>query len=198
MRHGYTTGSCATAVTKAALLALITNEEQETSTIHLPIGRDATFTIEKCTFQHDAVSCETIKDAGDDPDATHKALIVGTVSWSDIPGIHLDGGIGVGRVTKPGLPVPVGEAAINPVPRKMIHSTVQGVLDEFQIKRGVNVVISVPEGEEIAKTLNGRLGIIGGISILGTRGTVVPFRVPLIWLALFKRLVLQRRLVVSI
>ncbi len=176
MRHGYTTGACATAVTKAALLALITNEEQETSTIHLPIGRDATFTIEKCTFKNNAVSCETIKDAGDDPDATHKALIIGTVSWADTPGIHLDGGIGVGRVTKPGLPVPVGEAAINPVPRKMIHSTVQGVLDDFEIDRGVNVVISVPEGEEIAKkTLNGRLGIIGGISILGTRGTVVPF-----------------------
>ncbi len=133
---------------KAALLALITNEEQETSTIHLPIGRDATFTIENCTFENNTVRCETIKDAGDDPDATHKALIIGTVSWADTPGIHLDGGIGVGRVTKPGLPVPVGEAAINPVPRKMIHSTVQGVLDDFQIKRGVNVIISVPDGEK--------------------------------------------------
>lgn len=176
MRHGYTTGACATAVTKAALIALITNEEQETSTIHLPIGRDATFTIEKCTFSDNSVSCETIKDAGDDPDATHQALIIGTVSWSDEPGIHLDGGIGVGRVTKPGLPVPVGQAAINPVPRKMILGAVQEVLNTFQIQRGVNVVISVPAGEEIAKkTLNGRLGIIGGISILGTRGTVVPF-----------------------
>ncbi|MFJ7735674.1 cobalt-precorrin-5B (C(1))-methyltransferase [Lysinibacillus sp. NPDC097287] len=176
MRHGYTTGACATAVTKAALTALITNEEQETSTIHLPVGRDATFTIEKCTFDGNEVSCETIKDAGDDPDATHKALIIGTVSWTDKPGIHLDGGIGVGRVTKPGLPVPVGEAAINPVPRKMILGTVQEVLETFQVARGVNVVISVPLGEEMAKkTLNGRLGIIGGISILGTRGTVVPF-----------------------
>lgn len=176
MRHGYTTGACATAVTKAALIALITNEEQETSTIHLPIGRDATFTIEKCTFGGNDVSCETIKDAGDDPDATHKALIIGTVGWADKPGIYLDGGIGVGRVTKPGLPVPVGEAAINPVPRKMILGAVQEVLNTFQIERGVNVVISVPEGEEMAKkTLNGRLGILGGISILGTRGTVVPF-----------------------
>ncbi len=88
----------------------------------------------------------------------------------------MDGGVGVGRVTKPGLPVPVGEAAINPVPRKMIVTTVQQTLEEFQINRGVKVVISVPDGEEIAKkTLNGRLGIIGGISILGTRGTVVPF-----------------------
>ncbi|WP_249650764.1 cobalt-precorrin-5B (C(1))-methyltransferase, partial [Lysinibacillus sp. D4A3_S15] len=87
--------ACATALTKAALLALITNEERETSTIHLPIGRDATFTIEKCLFENNAVSCETIKDAGDDPDATHQALIVDTVCWAETPGIHLDGGIGV-------------------------------------------------------------------------------------------------------
>lgn len=151
MRHGYTTGACATAVTKAALTALITGEAQETATIHLPVGRDATFTIEKNTFEGNSVSCETIKDAGDDPDATHKALIISTVSWGDQPGIILDGGVGVGRVTKPGLPVPVGEAAINPVPRKMLNTTVQETLDEFQIDRGVKVVISVPDGEEIAK-----------------------------------------------
>lgn len=176
MRHGYTTGACATATTKAALLALITGEEQESVTIHLPVGQDATFTIEKCEFQRNEVSCHTIKDAGDDPDATHQALIISTVSWAETPGIYLDGGVGVGRVTKPGLPAPVGGPAINPVPRKMILTTVQEVLDEFHMERGVNVVISVPKGEEIAKkTLNERLGIIGGISILGTRGTVVPF-----------------------
>lgn len=176
MRHGYTTGSCATATTKAALIALITGEAQEQATIHLPVGRDVTFTIEKCEIMENSVRAETIKDAGDDPDATHQALIVSTVSWTDVPGIILDGGVGVGRVTKPGLPVPVGEAAINPVPRKMIITTVQQTLAEFQIDRGVKVVISVPDGEEIAKkTLNGRLGIIGGISILGTRGIVVPF-----------------------
>jgi cobalt-precorrin-5B (C1)-methyltransferase len=176
MRHGYTTGACSTAVTKAALTALITGEAQEQATIHLPVGRDATFTIEKCEMTDEGVRAETIKDAGDDPDATHQALIVSTVSWIDTPGIILDGGVGVGRVTKPGLLVPVGEAAINPVPRKMIITTVQQTLAEFQINRGVKVVISVPAGEEIAKkTLNGRLGIIGGISILGTRGTVVPF-----------------------
>lgn len=176
MRHGYTTGACSTAATKAALIALITGKVQEQATIHLPVGRDATFTIEKCEMTKNAVCAETIKDAGDDPDATHQALIVSTVSWMDTPGIILDGGVGVGRVTKPGLPVPVGEAAINPVPRKMIVTTVQQTLEEFQINRGVKVVISVPDGEEMAKkTLNGRLGIIGGISILGTRGTVVPF-----------------------
>lgn len=176
MRHGFTTGACATATAKAALTALITGEEQETATIHLPIGRDATFTIESTIFHDHEVSCDTIKDAGDDPDATHQAQIVATVSWADTPGIHLDGGVGVGRVTKPGLPAPVGGPAINPVPRKMIITTVQQVLDEFHISRGVNIVISVPKGEEIAKkTLNERLGILGGISILGTRGTVVPF-----------------------
>ena len=108
------------------------------------------------------------------------------MSWADTPGIHLDGGIGVGRVTKPGLPVPVGEATINPVPRKMIYSTVQGVLDEFHITRGVNVVISVPKGEEIAKNVKWTTRYTWGISILGTRGTVVPFPVLLIWPVLSK------------
>ncbi|WP_019241192.1 MULTISPECIES: cobalt-precorrin-5B (C(1))-methyltransferase [Bacillus] len=176
MRHGYTTGACATAVTKAALLALITGENQSDVTIHLPVGKKATFLIEKYERNEECVTAETIKDAGDDPDATHKALIVSTVHWINEPGIVLDGGIGVGRVTKPGLPIPVGEAAINPVPRKMIYETVQEVMEEYDVSKGVKVVISVPDGEEIAKkTLNGRLGIVGGISILGTRGTVVPF-----------------------
>lgn len=176
MRNGFTTGACATAVTKAALIALLTNEVQKKATIHLPIGQDATFTIESCTFEEGKVTCETIKDAGDDPDATHQARILSTVRFVETPGIHLDGGIGVGRVTKPGLPVEVGQAAINPVPRKMILSTVQQLIDEYGVKCGVEVIISVPDGEEIAKkTLNGRLGIIGGISILGTRGIVVPF-----------------------
>lgn len=176
LRHGYTTGACATAVTKAALVTLITGERQTEATIHLPIGKDATFKIENCKYNSSMASAETIKDAGDDPDATHKALIVSSVHWLDEPGIVLDGGIGVGRVTKPGLAIPVGEAAINPVPRKMIHDTVQQIMDEYGVSKGIKVIISVPLGEEIAKkTLNSRLGIIGGISILGTRGTVVPF-----------------------
>lgn len=176
MRQGYTTGACATAATKTALMALITQEAQTEATIRLPIGRDVTFQMESCEWTKDMAVCGTIKDAGDDPDATHKALIVSTVTWEKEAGIQLDGGIGVGRVTKPGLPVLVGEAAINPVPRKMILDTAQAVLDQYGLRRGIKVVISVPSGEEIAKkTLNGRLGIIGGISILGTRGTVVPF-----------------------
>src|SRR3954463_6215318 len=176
LRYGYTTGSCATAATKAALLSLITGQAVWEVEIVLPVGQTASFFIDQAQVSEELAECSVIKDAGDDPDATHGARIVSTVTWSDEPGIHLDGGVGVGRVTKPGLPVPVGEAAINPVPRKMILTTVQQTLEEFQINRGVKVVISVPDGEEIAKkTLNGRLGIIGGISILGTRGIVVPF-----------------------
>lgn len=176
LRYGYTTGSCATATAKAALLALILQEEQKEATIMLPIGEEATFQIESCEYTGTTATASTIKDGGDDPDATHGALILSTVSWKEEPGVSMDGGIGVGRVTKPGLPVPAGEAAINPVPRKMILETVQAVLDDYEIARGVHVVVSVPDGEEIAKkTLNARLGIIGGISILGTRGVVVPF-----------------------
>jgi cobalt-precorrin-5B (C1)-methyltransferase len=176
LREGYTTGACATAATKAALTALITGEEQTEATIYLPVKRFATFQIESCEVTDQRGTASVIKDAGDDPDATHGALIVSSVSWSDEPGIVIDGGVGVGRVTKEGLPVPVGEAAINPVPRKMIRETAEAVLKEYGIDRGVKIVISVPDGEEIAKkTLNARLGIIGGISILGTRGIVVPY-----------------------
>jgi len=176
MRHGYTTGSCATAAAKAALTALITGRVPDRVEIMLPIGQSAVFTVENGTVTAQEARCSVIKDAGDDPDATHGAEIVATVTWREEPGVHIDGGPGVGRVTKPGLPVPVGEAAINPVPRKMLRQTVDEVLARYGIERGVRVVISVPGGEEIAKkTLNERLGIVGGISILGTRGIVVPF-----------------------
>lgn len=176
MRHGYTTGACATAMTKAALQALVMGKVPDEVTIYLPAGQYATFKV--CAFQvlEDRVMCETIKDAGDDPDATHQARIQSTVMFSKEKGIHLDGGVGVGRVTKAGLPVPVGQAAINPVPRKMIFGVVEEFIGKFELNCGIEVIISVPDGEEIAaKTLNSRLGIIGGISILGTRGIVVPF-----------------------
>lgn len=178
MRHGYTTGSCATAATQAALTALILQEPQAQARIRLPIGTEVTFEIETCELVGEGgARASVIKDAGDDPDATHGARICAEVTWREEPGIVIDGGVGVGRVTKPGLPVPVGEAAINPVPRKMIREAVEDVLNLYELaERGVSVVISVPDGEEIAKkTLNGRLGILGGISILGTRGIVVPF-----------------------
>jgi cobalt-precorrin-5B (C1)-methyltransferase len=177
LRYGYTTGSCATAATKAALLSLILQEEHDAARITLPIGEEVDFTMSECRYDLVSATAGTIKDGGDDPDATHRALIRATVSWKSDRGIELDGGIGVGRVTKPGLPVPVGEAAINPVPRRMITETATAVLEEFGLEeRGIRIVIEVPDGEEIAKkTLNGRLGILGGISILGTRGIVVPF-----------------------
>jgi cobalt-precorrin-5B (C1)-methyltransferase len=176
MRHGFTTGACAAAVSKAAVTMLITHQPAAESEIWLPAGFFHTFEIIEAEYTGDMAQCATIKDAGDDPDATHKAKIVATVTWTDGQGIELDGGIGVGRMTKPGLAVPVGEAAINPVPRRMIVKEVEEVLNEHGVKRGVRIVISVPDGEEMAKkTLNARLGIIGGISILGTRGTVVPF-----------------------
>lgn len=176
LRHGYTTGSCATAAAKAALWSLILQERLTEVTIRIPIGEEVRFTLQSCEFTQEKAAVSVIKDGGDDPDATHGALIVVEVSWLQEAGIRIDGGTGVGRVTKPGLPVEIGEAAINPVPRKMIKEAVQSVLDQSELNRGVLVMVSVPDGEEIAKkTLNGRLGIIGGISILGTRGTVVPF-----------------------
>jgi cobalt-precorrin-5B (C1)-methyltransferase len=176
LREGYTTGACATAATKAALATLITGIVQAEATIYLPIGRWVTFQIEHCARMNDSATATVVKDGGDDPDATHGAHIVATVMWNNSEGIIIDGGVGVGRVTKPGLPIPVGEAAINPVPRQMIYETAKDVLERYEIKKGIKIIISVPNGEEIAKkTLNPRLGIIGGISILGTRGIVVPF-----------------------
>jgi len=177
LRHGYTTGACATATAKGALLSLIRQEPVTETTIGIPAGQQVTFALHDVHIGPDRASCSTIKDGGDDPDATHGATITATVSWLPEPGIEIDGGEGVGRVTKPGLPIPVGEAAINPVPRKMIRQAVETVLEAHGLShRGVRVVISVPNGETIAqKTMNGRLGIVGGISILGTRGIVVPF-----------------------
>ncbi|EFM12246.1 cobalamin biosynthesis protein CbiD [Paenibacillus curdlanolyticus YK9] len=178
MRHGFTTGACATAAAKGALTMLITQQSVHAAEVWLPAGFAHAFELIEGEYTRDMAQVATIKDAGDDPDATHKAKIIATVCWKEGGGIELDGGVGVGRVTKPGLPVPVGEAAINPVPRRMLTRAAEEVLSEFGIapERGVRIVISVPDGEEIAKkTLNARLGILGGISILGTRGVVVPF-----------------------
>ncbi|WP_232381068.1 cobalt-precorrin-5B (C(1))-methyltransferase [Paenibacillus tianjinensis] len=177
IRRGYTTGACAAAAAKGAALLLITGEAPNSVELYLPAGFHHRFELTGCERQGDiSATSATIKDAGDDPDATHGAWIEATVSWLDHPSIEIDGGTGVGRITKPGLPVPVGEAAINPVPRRMIMEAVSEVLEEHGAARGLRVVISVPEGEAIArKTLNPRLGILGGISILGTRGVVTPF-----------------------
>jgi len=178
LRTGYTTGTTATAATKGALYALITGEHADHVVVSLPKGKTATLKI-KWTKVEGAgkVTCVAVKDGGDDPDVTHGAEICSTVSFNKNAGtINIDGGTGVGRVTKPGLGLDMGRAAINPTPMKMLDQAVREVMQDQLKKRGVDIVISVPTGEEIAKkTDNPRLGIMGGISILGTTGIVLPY-----------------------
>jgi cobalt-precorrin-5B (C1)-methyltransferase len=173
LRTGWTTGTCASAAAKAAALLLRDGPPPpEWVEVGLPSGRRVTFAVERCARVGSSAQAVVVKDAGDDPDVTHGAHLTATVSWHDGPGVTLDGGEGVGVVTKPGLGLPVGGPAINPVPRAMITEAVREVVGE----RGVLVVVSVPDGERMArKTTNRRLGIIGGISILGTTGIVRPF-----------------------
>jgi cobalt-precorrin-5B (C1)-methyltransferase len=174
LRTGWTTGTCAAAAAKAATTALATGEIQETTEIGLPDGRRVRFGVDQCALIPTQAEAVVVKDAGDDPDVTHGARLTATVRWRTEPGLELDGGVGVGVVTKPGLGLELGGPAINPVPRAMITQSVGEAVD--LTKRGVRVVISVPDGERMArKTTNARLGIIGGISILGTTGIVRPF-----------------------
>lgn len=175
LRFGYTTGTCAAAAAKAATLYLLTGRAPETVKIHTPKGIDLTLPVEEAVREESAVRCAVRKFSGDDPDVTDGALVCATVSISASPGIHIDGGQGVGRVTKPGLKVPVGAAAINPGPRAMIEQAVREALDQIEEVQGMDILISVPEGAALAqKTFNPRLGIVGGISILGTSGIVEP------------------------
>ncbi len=177
LRYGWTTGACATAATKAALESLITGIQQPTIQITLPKGQTPTFTVEHYQQGKDWLQASIIKDAGDDPDVTHGALIFSKVSFTQPgTGISFNAGKGVGTITRPGLPMPVGEAAINPVPRQMMSEVVTKLCLQHNLQPDVTIEISVKDGENIAKqTLNGRLGIIGGISILGTTGIVVPY-----------------------
>ncbi|HEX4143597.1 MAG TPA: cobalt-precorrin-5B (C(1))-methyltransferase [Pirellulales bacterium] len=177
LRSGYTTGACATAATKAALLALIGQRTLDDVTIRLPIGQQVAFALHRCQFTAGEAVASVIKDAGDDPDVTHQAEIGARVGWAAEVGVFFLRGQGVGLVTRPGLPVPTGEPAINPIPRRMIRETIADVLAAAgRTGQGVNVEIFVPRGEELAKkTFNPRLGIVGGISILGTTGIVVPY-----------------------
>lgn len=182
MRYGFTTGSCAAAAAKAAAYMLLSGRQKNTITIETPKGIPYTAEILEITRGEKAVQCAVRKDGGDDPDITSGALIYAEVSLTDHTRtqatdtrIHIDGGIGVGRVTKPGLDQPVGNAAINHVPREMIAKEVLEVCDLMDYKGNLQIIISVPEGEAIAKqTFNPRLGIVGGISILGTSGIVEP------------------------
>lgn len=176
MREGFTTGACATAAALAATRALLRQAPVAEVTIHLPVGRDARFTMAACEFGPESARAMVVKDAGDDPDVTHGAEIVASVSWRPELGIELAGGPGVGMVTRPGLGLAVGGPAINPVPRRMLTEHVSAEAADHLSARGLRVEISVPRGAEMAKkTLNGRLGIVGGISILGTTGIVRPW-----------------------
>jgi cobalt-precorrin-5B (C1)-methyltransferase len=178
LRSGYTTGTCAAGATKAALLTMLTGRVVKNIEVSLPKGRSASLLIACTRINEDSsVTASVIKDAGDDPDVTHNAEICSTVSFLPLKGqVIIEGGIGVGRVTKPGLGLELGNAAINPVPKSMIKQAIREVaLNQLEL-RGIKVVISVPGGEEIArKTDNPRLGIVGGISILGTTGIVLPY-----------------------
>ena len=176
LRTGYTTGACATAAAGAATRALISGRPLSQITIDLPAQKGVTFDLCRCELAPGRVTCGVIKDAGDDPDVTHGAEIQATVEWSESPGIVLANGLGVGLVTKPGLPVEVGQPAINPTPRRMITQIVTVEAGDILAERGLKVTISVPGGEALAQqTLNPRLGIVGGISILGTTGIVKPY-----------------------
>jgi cobalt-precorrin-5B (C1)-methyltransferase len=184
LRSGYTTGACAAAAARAALLALMEQHAPDDVVIRLPAGQDVRFVLHTCIFSADEARASIIKDAGDDPDVTHGAEVCVRVWRTDAPGVHFRAGVGVGTVTKKGLPVPPGEPAINPAPRALIAGTIAGVLAERgDDRRGVVVEVSVPDGAERAKkTFNPRLGIVGGISILGTTGIVVPYSTDA-WLA---------------
>jgi cobalt-precorrin-5B (C1)-methyltransferase len=177
LRTGWTTGTCAAAAAKAAASALASGRLQTRVDVKLPgKGRErrVEFDVERCDLGGSWAEAVVIKDAGDDPDVTDGAHLTARVSWLERQGLELDQGDGVGSVTKPGLGLPVGGPAINAVPRRMISYSVEEVLDPDE--RGVRVVISVPGGEKMAeKTTNARLGIVGGISILGTTGIVRPF-----------------------
>lgn len=175
LRLGYTTGSCAAAAAKAAAWMLLTGLLKETITLDTPKGIRLTLPVREITREETAVSCAIEKDSGDDPDVTRGTLIFATVSRTAQPGVFIDGGFGIGRVTRGGLDQPVGNAAINSVPRQMIRDNVQEVMALADYHGGLSVLISAPEGEQLAKkTFNPRLGIVGGISILGTTGIVEP------------------------
>ena len=207
LRLGYTTGSCAAAAAKAAAFVLLTGNEIREVRLVTPKGIALDLDVEDLQILSggnaalsggdaalsggEAVSCAVRKDSGDDPDVTDGALIYARVALSETPGIRIEGGRGVGRVTRPGLDQPVGEAAINSTPRRMIAEAVREMLETYRSGEyrggecrgegnlltgpGIEVTISVPQGEELAaKTFNGKLGIEGGISILGTTGIVEP------------------------
>jgi cobalt-precorrin-5B (C1)-methyltransferase len=177
LRSGWTTGACATAATTAAYTALLTGEFPDPVTITLPKGQQPSFALAREGLGDGWATAAIVKDAGDDPDVTHLALVGSTVRHgAPGSGVVFFAGPGVGTVTLPGLPLAVGEPAINPVPRELMREAVQSLATRHGRAGDVAIEISVDHGEELArKTWNPRLGILGGLSILGTTGIVVPY-----------------------
>jgi cobalt-precorrin-5B (C1)-methyltransferase len=177
LRRGWTTGTCAAAASRAAWQALLTGSFPDPVEVPLPGGLRPSFALAMTDLGVDFASAGVVKDAGDDPDVTHGALIVSTVRHAPPDtGILFRAGEGVGTVTRPGLPLPPGEPAINPVPRQMIRAALAEVAASLGVPADAIVTLSIPGGERIAeRTLNARLGIVGGLSILGTTGIVVPY-----------------------
>lgn len=177
LRRGWTTGACATAATKAALTALFSGAFPDPVTIRLPKGQEPSFALAFESSADGYASAGIVKDAGDDPDVTHGATVIATVrKLEDGAGIRFAAGSGVGTVTLAGLPVAVGEPAINPVPREMMRDVAEETCARFGQTTDIEITISIPGGEQLAeKTWNPRLGIVGGLSVLGTTGIVQPF-----------------------
>lgn len=177
LRRGWTTGACATAATAAAYRLILTGSAPDPIEITLPKGESPAFALAHERSGPDWAEIGIIKDAGDDPDVTHGAMIIARVQLGPLgSGIRFKAGDGVGTVTRPGLPIAVGEAAINPVPRSMMSDAIRSMASDHGAQPDVEIEISIPGGEAIAeKTMNPRLGIVGGLSILGTTGIVRPF-----------------------
>ncbi len=177
LRRGWTTGTCATAATRAAYEALVTGQFPDPVVVTLPNGARPGFALASTEAGPGFARAGVVKDAGDDPDVTHGAVILATVRLASRgSGIGFLAGRGVGTVTRPGLAIPPGEPAINPVPRAMMRAAIAEAADLLHGPLDITVEIAVPGGEKLAeRTLNGRLGIVGGLSILGTTGIVVPY-----------------------
>lgn len=175
LRYGYTTGSCATAAAKGAVSMLLSGQKLERIGIDTPKGWPLTIELFDCEIGDGWASCSVIKDGGDDPDITNGVKIFVKVTAKHEPGIAFKGGRGVGKVTLKGLSLPVGEPAINPVPREMITREIMKVMKEYGVEGGYEVEVSIPDGEALAKrTFNPKLGIVGGLSVVGTSGIVEP------------------------
>jgi cobalt-precorrin-5B (C1)-methyltransferase len=177
LRRGWTTGACATAAVRAAYDALHTGRFPDPVTIALPKGEQPSFPLSRVAFRNGEALAGVLKDAGDDPDVTHGAEVIAAVARAAKgTGITFRAGAGVGTVTRPGLPVPVGEPAINPAPRAMINETIHERAHALGGTTDVTITISIPGGEALAaKTSNPRFGIVGGVSVLGTTGVVIPY-----------------------